>query len=81
MIIAAKEEMEHGTETTAGPAIPWSRYIPRIRPEYLDFDYRISPELEKWRSWVSGLGVGEKGKRFCAKVEARCIVPLQRCLK
>ena len=64
MIIAAKEEMEHGIETTTGPAIPWSRYIPRIRPEYLDFDYRISPELEKWKSWVSGLGLWKKASDF-----------------
>lgn len=64
MIIAAREEMAHGTETTAGPAIPWSRYIPRIRPEYLDFDYRISPELEKWKSWVSGLGLWKKASDF-----------------
>ena len=64
MIIAAREEMECGTEIITKPAIPWSRYIPRIRPEYLDFDYRISPELEKWKSWVSGLGLWKKASDF-----------------
>ena len=64
MIIAAKEEMEHGTETMARPAIIWSRYVHRIRPGYLDFGYRISPEVEKWKSWVSGLGLWKKAGAF-----------------
>jgi predicted nucleotide-binding protein (sugar kinase/HSP70/actin superfamily) len=64
MIMAAKEEMDHGAETTAGAAIAWPRHLPRIRPGYLDFDYHISPELEKWKSWVSGLGLWKKADRF-----------------
>ena len=64
MIIAAREEMAHGTEATVKPAITWPRYIPRIRPGYLDFDYHISPEVEKWKSWVSGLGLWKKANDF-----------------
>ncbi len=64
MIIAAKQEMEHGTEATAKPTITRPRYVPRIRPGNLDFDYHISPELEKWKSWVSGLGLWKKASHY-----------------
>ena len=64
MIIAAKDEMEHGREATAKPSIAWPIFVSHIWPGYLDFDYRISPEVEKWRSWVSGLGLWKKASNF-----------------
>jgi len=65
MIIAAKEEMECGTEVAASPstALPFS--FPHVWPGYLArFDSYVSPEIEKWRSWVSGLGLWKKASRF-----------------
>lgn len=64
MIIAAREEMEHGTEATAKPAITWPLSVSHIWPGYLDFDNHISPEVEKWKSWVSGLGLWKKANDF-----------------
>ena len=69
MIIAAKEEMECGTEVAARPsttALPFS--VPRIWPGYLArFDSYVSPEIEKWKSWVSGLGLWKKASDFVRK--------------
>ena len=65
MIIAAKEEMECGTEVAASPstALPFS--FPHVWPGYLArFDSYVSPEIERWRSWVSGLGLWKKASRF-----------------
>ena len=64
MIIAAKEEMEHRTVVTSIPAMAWALSVPHIWPGYLDFDYRISPEIEKCKSWVSGLGLWKKASDF-----------------
>ncbi len=61
MIVAAKEEMECGTEVAARPltALPFS--VPHIWPGYLArFDSYVSPEIEKWKSWASGLGLWKK---------------------
>ena len=65
MIMAAREEMDHGAETTAKAAIARPPHLPRMRPPgYLDFDYHVSSELEKWKSWVSGLGLWKKASDF-----------------
>jgi predicted nucleotide-binding protein (sugar kinase/HSP70/actin superfamily) len=65
MIMAAREEMDHGAETMVKAAIARPRHLPRIRPPgYLDFDYHVSPELEKWKSWVSGLELWKKASDF-----------------
>ncbi|MEA2038302.1 MAG: acyl-CoA dehydratase activase [Thermodesulfobacteriota bacterium] len=65
MIIAAREEMEHGMEVAARPstALPFS--VPHIWPGYLArFDSYVSPEIEKWKSWMSGLGLWRKAGDF-----------------
>ena len=65
MIIAAKEEMECGMEVTARPSTALPFYVPRIWPGYLArFDSYVSPDIEKWKSWVSGLGLWKKAGHF-----------------
>ncbi|MBW2050338.1 MAG: 2-hydroxyacyl-CoA dehydratase, partial [Deltaproteobacteria bacterium] len=64
MIIAAREEMKDGIDAVAEPAMSSPLSIPYIRSGYFDFDYRISPEIEKWRSWVSGLGLWKKASQY-----------------
>jgi predicted CoA-substrate-specific enzyme activase len=65
MVMAAKEEAEYGTEAVAGPAIPRPASIPRIWPrDSTIIDNYVSPEIEKWKSWVSGLGLWQKAVDF-----------------
>ncbi len=61
MIIAAKEEMAYGPEVTAGHAMarPFSGF--RIWPRQTAMlDNYISPEIEKWKAWVSRLDLRKK---------------------
>ncbi len=61
MIISAKEEMVYGHEPDVQH--PEHRYfhIPRSWPmERVVLDNYLYPDLEKWRTWVSGLGCGKR---------------------
>ena len=64
MIIAAREEMKEGIEAVAKPAMFWPLSVPCIRSGYFDFGYNISPEIEKCRSWVSGLSLWKKASQY-----------------
>ena len=65
MIIAAREELEYGPRVTASPELPRPLSVPRIwRRDPAIFDNYISPEIEKWRSWVSGLNLLKRASDF-----------------
>ena len=65
MIISAKKEMVYGHEPDVQN--PEHRYfqIPRFGPmERVVLDNYLSPDLEKWKTWVSGLGLWKKVNEF-----------------
>ena len=65
MIIAAREDMKDEAEVVVKPEATRSLAVPHILPRYLaNLDYYISPEIEKWKSWVSGLGLWKKASDF-----------------
>ncbi len=65
MIIAARDELEHGAGAAVTPTMPRPLSVPRIWPrDPAIFDNYISPEIEKWRSWVSGLNLWKRASDF-----------------
>jgi hypothetical protein len=65
MLIAAKEESACGPADSDRPSMIRHSFIPRIWPvEASIFNNYLSPDLEKWKSWVSGLGLWKKAENF-----------------
>jgi len=65
MIIAAREEIGCGVEVDGRGQMARPFFVPRIWPRYLaNFDNHVSLEIEKWKSWVSGLGLWKKASDF-----------------
>ncbi|MBW1931372.1 MAG: hypothetical protein JRJ13_19855 [Deltaproteobacteria bacterium] len=65
MIIGAREEMGCGAGVAVRGQMARPFFVPHIWPKYLaDFDNYVSLEIEKWKSWVSGLGLWKKASDF-----------------
>jgi len=65
MIISAKEEMVYGHEPDVQHQEHRYFQIPRFGPmERVVLDNYLSPDLEKWKTWVSGLGLWKKANEF-----------------
>jgi len=65
MLIAAKEESACGLADIDRHSMIRHSLIPRIWPvEASIFNNYLSPDLEKWKSWVSGLGLWKKAENF-----------------
>ena len=65
MVDGAREEMAHGTETTLKPDTAKYFSVPRIWPRDLNIlENYVSLEVEKWKSWVSGLELLKKAGNF-----------------
>ena len=57
--------MAHGTETTLKPDTAKYFSVPRIWPRDLNIlENYVSLEVEKWKSWVSGLELLKKAGNF-----------------
>jgi predicted CoA-substrate-specific enzyme activase len=70
LVMAAREEMEYETEVTVPSPAAWSAWIPRIYPrDVAVFNHYLSPEMEKWKSWVAGLGLWKKGSNFMKRFQ------------
>ncbi|MCK5243526.1 hypothetical protein KAR34_13845, partial [bacterium] len=83
MIIAAKEEMAYGPDVTAEHAMarPFSGF--RMWPRQTAMlDNYISPEIEKWKAWVSRLDLRKKAGKLMRisgkKLKAVRIMPGKR---
>ena len=65
MVDGAREEMVHGTETMRQPEPAGYFSVPRIWPRDLNIlENYVSLEVEKWKSWVSGLEILKKTDNF-----------------
>jgi predicted nucleotide-binding protein (sugar kinase/HSP70/actin superfamily) len=68
LVMAGKEEMEYESKVEIIPQVTKSSFIPRIYPVNVGFiNNYISPEIEKWKSWVSNIGLWKKANRFIKK--------------
>jgi len=68
MIIAAREEMEYKIEVTDRHATAWPFSGFRIWPrDTIGFDNYVSLEIEKAKTWVSGLNLWKKASSFIRK--------------
>jgi predicted nucleotide-binding protein (sugar kinase/HSP70/actin superfamily) len=68
MVIGAREEMEQGTEMMFKPEAAQRFSITRVWPRDLNIlENYVSLEVEKWKSWVSGLGLWKKAGNFIHK--------------
>ncbi len=65
MIIAAREERSCAVEIDGRDHMSRPFFVHQIWPKYLaDFDNYVSLEVEKWKSWVSGLGLWKRTSNF-----------------
>jgi len=65
MIVAAREEMGCGAGVVVRGQMARPFFVRRIWPRYLgNFDNHVSLEIEKWKSWASGLGLWKKASDF-----------------
>ena len=65
MIDGAREEMAHGMETMPHPEPIGQFAVPHVRPHDFNFLGNYVPlEVEKWKSWVSGLDLRKKAGSF-----------------
>lgn len=68
LVMAGKEEMEYESKVAIIPQVTKSSFISRIYPVNVAFiNNYIPPEIEKWKSWVSNLGLWKKANRFIKK--------------
>jgi len=82
MIIGAREEMAHLAETTPRQEVTRRFVFPRVWPQDLDvFDNYVSLDLEKWKSWVSGLGLLKKAENLILQQLGTANQPLLKGLK
>jgi len=67
-IVAAREEMDCGAGVVVSGQMARPFFVSRIWPKYLaNFDNHVSLEIEKWKSWVSGLGLWKRASNFVRK--------------
>ncbi len=72
MLIAAKEESACDLADSDRPFMIRHGFIPRIWPvEASIFNNYLSPDLEKWKTWVSGLGLWKKAENFIHRDNGR----------
>jgi len=65
MIVGTREETGCAVELDGRGQMARPFFVPRIWPKYLaDFDNYVSLEIEKWKSWVSGLGLWKRASDF-----------------
>lgn len=72
MLIAAKEESNCNLPVSNRSSMVRRNFIPRIWPvESSIFNSYLYPDLEKWKSWVSGLGLWKKAENFIHRDNGR----------
>ena len=65
MVDGAREEMAHGMETMPHPESIGQFAVPHVRPQDFNFLGNYVPlEIEKWKSWMSGLELRKKAGSF-----------------
>ena len=69
MVMGAREQLARDGEAVTGPGTIRHFTIPNILPrELYAFNNYVSLDVEKWRAWVSGLGMWEKARNIRRKI-------------